>query len=87
MRASLARALAVPALLLLTAACGAEPAVTAAPVAAGKKINLSPDQNRVRADKVDAIAAQVPKDIAADGKLAVGFSGQGAAPLVFRADD
>ncbi|MFG6195482.1 ABC transporter substrate-binding protein [Nonomuraea sp. JJY05] len=92
MRASLARALAVPALLLLTVACGAEPAVTApsattAPVVAGKKINLSPDQNRVRADKVSAIAAQVPKDIAADGKLAVGFSGQGAAPLVFRADD
>jgi len=94
MRASLARALAVPAFLLLTAACGAEPALetpaaqaTAAPVVAGKKINTGPDQNRVRADKVDAIAAQVPKGIAADGKLTVGFSGQGAAPLVFRADD
>ncbi|MEV0232793.1 ABC transporter substrate-binding protein [Nonomuraea sp. NPDC050786] len=94
MRASLARAFAVPAFLLLTAACGAEPALetpaaqaTAAPVVAGKKINTGPDQNRVRAERVDAIAAQVPKDVAADGKLTVGFSGQGAAPLVFRADD
>ncbi|SDK05290.1 ABC transporter substrate-binding protein [Nonomuraea jiangxiensis] len=92
MRVSLARAFVMPALLLLTAACGTEPTITApsattAPVVAGKQINTGPDQNRVRADKVDAIAAQVPKDIAADGKLTVGFSGQGAAPLTFHADD
>ncbi|MGP3962402.1 ABC transporter substrate-binding protein [Nonomuraea sp. 3N208] len=92
MRASLARAFAVPALLLLTAACGAEPNVTApsattAPVVAGKKINLGPDQHRVRAEKVDAIAAQVPKEIAADGKLTVGYSGTSSPPLVFPATD
>ncbi|MFC4006911.1 ABC transporter substrate-binding protein [Nonomuraea purpurea] len=93
MRATAARAFAVPALLLLLAgaACGAEPALDTraapAPVVAGKKINLGPDQNRVRAGKVAAIAAQVPKDVAADGKLTVGFSAGGAPPLVSPATD
>ncbi|MEU6717986.1 ABC transporter substrate-binding protein [Nonomuraea sp. NPDC046802] len=93
MRASAARAFAVPALLLLLTgtACGAEPALDTqaapAPVVAGKKINLGPDQNRVRAEKVASIAAQVPKDVAADGKLTVGFSASGSPPLVSPATD
>ncbi|MET8160145.1 ABC transporter substrate-binding protein [Sphaerisporangium sp. NPDC005289] len=92
---------AVPAMLLAlaVAACGAEPtdaakgAATSAPTGANaaagadKKINTGPGQNRVRARKVDSIAAQVPAAIAADGRLAVGHSGQGAPPLGFLADD
>ncbi|MFD0473999.1 hypothetical protein ACFQ0B_41450 [Nonomuraea thailandensis] len=83
MRVSPARLLAVPVLLVAAlAACGAEPALdtpaASAPVVAGKKINLSPDQNRVRTGKVAAIAARVPKEIAADGRLTVGFSAGGS---------
>ncbi len=96
MRLSPWRASVMPALLLAVAvaACGAEPTVaakdaatSAAPSVAGKKINTSPDQNRVSAEKVDSIAAQVPAGISADGKLVVGYSGEGAPPLNFLADD
>ncbi|MFF5209165.1 ABC transporter substrate-binding protein [Streptosporangium sp. NPDC000396] len=95
MRASSARAVILPALLLLAVtACGAEPTLdtpaaggTTVPVVAGKKISLDPDQRRVRASKVEAIAAQVPPAIAADGRLTVGFSGEGSPPLVFPATD
>ncbi|MGW4793750.1 ABC transporter substrate-binding protein [Nonomuraea sp. NPDC004297] len=94
MRASPARALTVPALLLLLAAtaCGAEPQLAApsgapAPVVSGKRMNLGPEQNRVRAEKVDAIAAQVPEEVAADGRLSVGHSASGSPPLVFPATD
>ncbi|RBQ15897.1 ABC transporter substrate-binding protein [Spongiactinospora rosea] len=93
MRTPPARVFAAPALLLLAAAvaCGAEPTVQspagAAPKVSGKAINLGPEQNRIRAEKVAAIAAKVPKDIAADGKLAVGFNGEGTPPLVFPATD
>ncbi|MEV0383439.1 transporter substrate-binding domain-containing protein [Nonomuraea sp. NPDC050643] len=95
MRTSFARASAMPAILLLAvgvAACGAEPALvsssgSAAPVVAGKKINIGPEQNRVRAEKVAAIAAQVPRAVAADGRLSVGFSASGSPPLAFPATD
>ncbi|MFC4586348.1 ABC transporter substrate-binding protein [Sphaerisporangium corydalis] len=99
MRLSPRRASVMPALLLAlaVAACGTEPAVppkaagtnaaTNAANVAGKKINTGPDQNRVRAEKVDAIAAKVPPAVAADGKLVVGYSGEGAPPLNFLADD
>ncbi|MEU4403208.1 ABC transporter substrate-binding protein [Streptosporangium sp. NPDC023963] len=85
--------------LLLAAACGGAgtPAATtdraqAAPAAApsgtgGVKINTSPEQNRVRADKVEAIAAKVPEAIRSKGALTAGFNGEGAPPLVFLADD
>nr|WP_062330355.1 ABC transporter substrate-binding protein [Herbidospora sakaeratensis] len=92
------RRFAVPAaLLIFLAACGAEPgsenaaappataAGSAAPSSGG--VNTSPDQQRIRAQKVDAIAAQVPPAVAADGKLLVGHSGEGAPPLGFLADD
>ncbi|MEU0480846.1 transporter substrate-binding domain-containing protein [Streptosporangium sp. NPDC006013] len=89
-------AIALP--LLLAAACGtAEPSAgttanaavpSAAPsTAGGVRINTSPEQNRIRADKVDAIAAKVPEAIRSKGELIVGFNGEGAPPLVSLADD
>ncbi|AWS42119.1 ABC transporter substrate-binding protein [Streptosporangium sp. 'caverna'] len=82
--------------LLLASACAASESTastseavsaTAPPGATGAKINTSPEQNRVRADKVEAIAAEVPEAIRADGELAVGFNGEGSPPLTFLADD
>jgi polar amino acid transport system substrate-binding protein len=71
--------------LLLAAACGAAP--TAAPTVSGRQVNLEPDQRRIRTEKVAAIAAKVPKAVAADGRLTVGFDGEGSPPLVFPATD
>ncbi|MET8334732.1 ABC transporter substrate-binding protein [Streptosporangium canum] len=85
--------------LLLAAACGAsgstsgtaaKPAATPAAAPSGSgglRINTSPEQNRIRADKVDSIAAQVPEAIRAEGTLTAGFNGEGAPPLVSLADD
>lgn len=83
---------AVLAALLALSACGTPDdveAVTVDPSGSGttQKINTSADQKRVRAQKVDAIAAKVPEAIRADGRLAVGVEGDGSPPLVFRADD
>lgn len=50
-------------------------------------IDTSGTQERIRATKDDAIAATVPADIAADGKLTVGSLTGGTPPLVFLADD
>ncbi|WP_169984952.1 ABC transporter substrate-binding protein [Microbispora sp. H10836] len=79
--------------LLLLVACGTVPddAVTdAAPAAAAPpgvlKINTSPEQNRIRATKVEAIAAQVPAAIRAKGELLVGTTTFNP-PLSFLADD
>ncbi len=77
---------------LLTAACsGPDPDQAARPVpppAPGQaKINTSPEQHRIRAEKVDAIAAKVPAAIRERGILIVGHGGRGAPPLDFRADD
>lgn len=77
------------ALLLALAACGT-PDAEKAPASAdtnGVQINLSPDQKRVRAERVAAIADKVPDAIRADGKLTIGVSGQGSPPLAFRASD
>ena len=67
-------------------ACGA---TEAAPAAAEKPggINITAQQNRVRAQKVDAIAALVPAAIHTRGTLVVGTTGNGIPPLSFRADD
>lgn len=91
MHRRLTAATAIAALLAL-AACGNPDeieATVADPAASGgtQKINTSPDQKRVRAEKVDTIAAKVPEAIRADGTLAVGVSGEGSPPLAFRADD
>ncbi|MEV7007636.1 ABC transporter substrate-binding protein [Streptosporangium sp. NPDC051022] len=61
----------------------------AAPAApGGAKINTSPEQNRVRADKVDTIAAEVPEAIRSKGELYVGLNADGGTPpLSFLADD
>ncbi|MEN3540377.1 ABC transporter substrate-binding protein [Microbispora sp. ZYX-F-249] len=77
--------------LLLLVACGTIPdeAVTdAAPAAAAGvlKINTSPEQDRFRAAKVEAIAAQVPAAIRAKGEFLVGTTTFDP-PLSFLADD
>jgi polar amino acid transport system substrate-binding protein len=81
-------ALALP--FVLVAACAAEPEVAqkaAAPAAVALKINLGPDQNRIRAKKVDAIAAKVPEAIRKTGELKVGTEADTSPPLSFLADD
>ncbi|BCB83814.1 ABC transporter substrate-binding protein [Phytohabitans suffuscus] len=84
-------AAAVLAALLALPACGTPDDIEAVTVDPSSgtvnRINTSPDQKRVRAEKVDAIAAKVPEPIRADGKLAVAVSGEGSPPLAFRADD
>ncbi|MER5302458.1 ABC transporter substrate-binding protein [Streptomyces lasiicapitis] len=81
------------ALALTTAACGTPededtaPAGRAGPGAKGTRINLSPDQKRVRAKKVDAIARLVPERIRSRGTLEVVASAGTAPPLTFYATD
>lgn len=80
-------ALLVP-VLAAVACSGPDPDQAAAPPSAGgAAVNTSPEQNRVRAEKVDAIAAKVPRSIRDRGTLVVGTTGSGNPPLSFRADD
>ncbi|WP_328647004.1 ABC transporter substrate-binding protein [Amycolatopsis sp. NBC_00348] len=67
-------------------ACGSPEAATE-PAAQPGGVNITANQNRVHADKVDAIAALVPAAIRARGTLVVGTTGNGTPPLSFRADD
>lgn len=53
----------------------------------GTAVNTSPEQNRVRADRIEAIAATVPAAVRESGKLTVATTGSGSPPLSFRADD
>ncbi|MFI6305785.1 ABC transporter substrate-binding protein [Amycolatopsis thailandensis] len=80
-----------PILLLSTvalAACGTtEAAAPAAPQPGTSGINITAQQNRVRAQRVDAVANLVPKAVRDTGKLTVGTTGNGTPPLSFRADD
>ncbi|WP_372666201.1 ABC transporter substrate-binding protein [Amycolatopsis kentuckyensis] len=70
------------------AACGSpEAATTAAPADQPGGVNITANQNRIRAQKVDAIAALVPDGIRTRGTLVVGTTGNGTPPLSFRADD
>ncbi|MFD8067035.1 ABC transporter substrate-binding protein [Streptomyces parvulus] len=89
-RRTTAAALGLAAALVL-AACGNPDDGGTTEVAAtsgGKtKINTSPDQNRVTTDKVDSIAAQVPRKIRERGTLEVVDSSGSAAPLTFFATD
>ncbi|MGW5680294.1 ABC transporter substrate-binding protein, partial [Streptomyces sp. NPDC003860] len=50
-------------------------------------VNLSPDQRRVTTAKVDAIAAEVPREIRERGTLEIANSSGSAAPLNFYAND
>ncbi|GAA2715037.1 ABC transporter substrate-binding protein [Actinoplanes palleronii] len=56
---------------------------------AGPALNLGPEQNRIVPAKDEAIAALVPADIRATGKLTVGVgaAGSGFPPLAFTATD
>ncbi|MCC8248854.1 ABC transporter substrate-binding protein [Saccharothrix luteola] len=82
-------ATAVTAVALTLAACGTADGGTTENqvVAAGKTVNLGPDQQRVTAAKVDSIAAKVPERFRAGGKLVVGGSVSTAPPLRFFATD
>ncbi|WP_226352307.1 ABC transporter substrate-binding protein [Pseudonocardia sp. ICBG601] len=83
------RLAAVALVLPLVAAVGCSGADPdqAAPVDPGTAVNTSPEQNRVRADRIEAIAATVPAAVRESGKLTVATTGSGNPPLSFRADD
>ncbi|GAA0260007.1 ABC transporter substrate-binding protein [Cryptosporangium japonicum] len=85
----LALVAAIP-LLALTACGGSgsgDSTAGAAPAPSAAAVNIGPDQKRVRAEKVDAIAKLLPPTIVAEGKLTVGTTGDGTPPLSFRATD
>ncbi|MFD0255134.1 ABC transporter substrate-binding protein [Streptomyces sp. NPDC127113] len=89
-RRTTAAALGLAAALVLAACAnpddGGTTEVAATP--GGKtKVNTSPDQNRVTTDKVDSIAAQVPRRIRERGTLEIVDSSGSAAPLTFFATD
>ncbi|WP_410590262.1 ABC transporter substrate-binding protein [Amycolatopsis sp. lyj-23] len=69
------------------AACGSPEAATAPAAGQPGGVNITANQNRVRAQQVAAIAALVPADVRARGTLVVGTTGNGTPPLSFRADD
>jgi len=71
-----------------SAGAGSTTTGTASPAAAqAPGFNLSPEQNRVTTDKVDAIAAEVPQEIRDRGTLLVTGSAGTAPPLRFYATD
>ncbi|QFZ22168.1 ABC transporter substrate-binding protein [Saccharothrix syringae] len=78
-------ALIAAAALALTACAGADAEDQV--VSGGKVINLGPDQQRVTAEKVDAIAALVPERFRREGRITVGGSAGTAPPLRFYATD
>ncbi|MHA7285531.1 transporter substrate-binding domain-containing protein [Arthrobacter sp. MDT3-44] len=87
-------ALSAAALVLLALAGCADPEAaasgtgeSAAPAENGIVYNLEPEQDRVRAEKDDDLAAQVPADIAEDGKLTVGVSPFAVPLSVYATDD
>ncbi|BCY07672.1 ABC transporter substrate-binding protein [Actinoplanes sp. L3-i22] len=93
MRTKLAFVLVAAAALSLTACAAPEekPAAAAAgpSASAAAALNLGPDQNRIVPATDDALAALVPADIRATGKLTIGVgaAGSGFPPLAFTATD
>ncbi|MFE6337148.1 ABC transporter substrate-binding protein [Streptomyces sp. NPDC057798] len=94
MPASIARrtaaALGLTAALALSACGNPDDGATTEVAAANgdtTKINLSPDQDRVTTEKVEAIADRVPEEIRERGTLEVVNSSGSAAPLTFYATD
>jgi polar amino acid transport system substrate-binding protein len=74
----------------LLTACGSGGDTTTEVKAAGQQgegINIGPDQNRIRGEKVADIAAEVPEAVRKRGTLVVGGSAGAAAPLGFYATD
>jgi polar amino acid transport system substrate-binding protein len=87
-------ALSAAALVLLALAGCADPEAaasgsgeSAAPAENGVVYNLAPEQDRVRTEKDADLAAQVPADIAEDGKLTVGVSPFAVPLSVYATDD
>jgi polar amino acid transport system substrate-binding protein len=94
---------ALVAVALAVSACGGSDGTTASTVSAGagsittgaaspaaaeaSGFNLSPEQNRITTDTVDAIAAEVPQEIRDRGTLLVTGSAGTAPPLRFYATD
>lgn len=76
------------ALTLVATACGGDEIGNEVRTADGQVFDLSPEQpTRVRTDKVDAIAAQVPARIRDRGTFVVTGSSTSGAPLRFYATD
>jgi polar amino acid transport system substrate-binding protein len=73
--------------LFALTACGSPEAATEPGGSKPGAVNITAQQNRIRAQKVDTVAALVPADIRARGTLVVGTTGNGTPPLSFRADD
>ncbi|GAA3197867.1 ABC transporter substrate-binding protein [Streptomyces ramulosus] len=89
-RRALTAVLALAAGPALLAACGSGAAVEdTAPVGAadGPKINIGPDQHRVRAAKNAKAAALLPARVRATGELRVGVAAESSPPLTFYATD
>ncbi|MCM6778620.1 ABC transporter substrate-binding protein [Nocardia sp. CDC159] len=86
-RRNLALAAALVTTVLAVSACASDPETEVRAVN-GQSFDLTPQQaNRVRADKVEAIAAQVPRAIRDRGTLIVTGSAGTGAPLRFHATD
>ncbi|MFD5555939.1 ABC transporter substrate-binding protein [Streptomyces sp. NPDC127068] len=86
----------LPAAVLLTApllaACGSDDPSTSTDAGSAKgnrvgNINIGPEQDRVRAEKDERIAALVPKEVREAGVLRTGLSADAAPPLGFFATD
>lgn len=60
---------------------------SAEPAADGVVYNLAPEQNRIRTEKDEELAAQVPAEIAEDGKLTVAVSPFAVPLSVYATDD
>ncbi|MFI6878146.1 ABC transporter substrate-binding protein [Streptomyces sp. NPDC050400] len=91
-RRTLAASVAALAVAPLLAACGGDSdAATTTGRAGGTKkvgnINIGPDQNRVRGQKVDKIAALLPASVRKRGTLRLGGSADASPPLGFFATD
>ncbi|GAA5173616.1 ABC transporter substrate-binding protein [Pseudonocardia eucalypti] len=76
----------VMAAILATGCSGPDPD-QASSTSDAPTVNTGPEQNRVRAERVDAIAAKVPAAVRERGTLIVGDDGKGTPPLTFHADD
>ncbi|WP_328889781.1 ABC transporter substrate-binding protein [Streptomyces sp. NBC_00316] len=89
-RRTLATAVATLTAAGLLTACGASDAATDEIKPKGQKdtgINIGPDQHRIRGEKVDAIAAEVPAAVRERGTLRLGASADASPPLGFYATD
>ncbi|MFI8006733.1 ABC transporter substrate-binding protein [Streptomyces sp. NPDC086010] len=89
-RRTLTTALATVTAAGLLTACGASDATEDVIRPKGQKdtgINIGPDQKRIRGEKVDALAAEVPAAVRERGTLRFGASADASPPLGFYATD